>query len=341
MVFELTDSLKNDAVINDAIMRQSLHNLFLGYEEGNLLLSASQELLDFLYNGLNDTLSRRVINYLNNHINSHYDVLWKTKVVLENPNYDDHEIDICFFKQSSAIQPPIILCENLNDTKFYFALCREYFGDIYINTKNGRGGGGSSIADNLEDIINKCDRFCLCIVDSDVKYPGAPDGGTYAAIMNKNLPVLSTYCIFKLSVHEIENLIPIDFFCKHISDKRIKKVAIRLNSIDKQGDIIKYYDFKEGIKLIKIETDPDYYKFAEMIYNRLKKPSEIKGFDRYLPAIKKGLVFSPITPSALDYFIKTKIKPRFVYCDYLRTEWNEIRKHIVTFLCARQDDPIN
>ena len=346
MIFELTDSLINERVIESKTHRQSLHNLFLGYEEGNLILSMSPDLLDFLGGGLDDTLSKRVINRLQNSVLAHYDVLWQTKVVLENPDLDKHELSIDFFQKSSAIQPPILLCENLDDTRFYFALCEKYVGNDIINTKNGQGGGGSSIADSLEKIVNSKDKFCLCIVDSDVKYPGCGDGGTYVAILNKNLERHPSYEVFKLSVHEVENLIPISIISKYIKDKKNRVFSKRLMEVDNNGDILKYYDIKAGVKLSAIKRNAGYYQFASNLFERLKKRKDRQSFEEHLVVLDRNKideVFAPLCPSILDTFLNVDVRynERFVYCDYLREEWGKIKDIIVTFFCARQSDPIN
>lgn len=346
MVFELTDSLIDRSVLDSKSHRDSLHNLFLGFEEGNLILSLSPELLDFLDAGLDDTLSKRVINRLQHSVFAHYNVLWQTKVVLKNPNTDNHELSIDFFKNSSTIQPPTLLCENLNDTQFYFALCEEYFGVDYLNKKNARGGGGSSTADNLEQIVNNKDSFCLCIVDSDIKYPGSGNGGTYDAIVNKGLIPYPTYEVFKLFVHEIENLIPIEIIGKHIKKKDDRVFSKRLKAIDKGGDVLKYYDIKEGIKLSAINVLPGYYQFAKMVFDRLKKPTDHTSFEEYLADLSRkkiNQVFAPLNPGILDTFLALDLRyhKRFVYCDYLRDDWDKIKEVIVTFFCARPADPIN
>ena len=344
MVFELSDTLINEAVVNDTDKRRSLNNLFLGYEEGNLLLSASPELLDFLKERLDDSLSQRIINHLQHKVWGRYRVLWQIKVVLDNPDISNHEVSIDFFKQTSAIQPPIVLCENLDDTRFYFALCQEFFGELYINTENGQGGGGSSVADNLEHIVSNKDRFCLCIVDSDVKYKGAPDGGTFAAIQNKKLEPNPTFFVYKLHVHEIENLIPIEIIIPYVKEKSVQNFAQRLKTIDYNGDILFYYDIKDGISLKSIRANQDYYKFAEMIYQRLSKPSSHISFASYLSSIKNSnCVFDPLCPGVLTAFLhrNNHNKPRFIYCDYLRTEWALLKDYIVTFLCCRHYEPIN
>ena len=346
MVFELTDTLMNEAVVNDADRRRSLSNLFIGYEEGSLLLSASPELLDYLSENLKDSFSQRIINHLQHKVLAHFNVMWQTRVVLENPNVNNHEISIDFFRRSSSIQPPTVLCENLDDTKFYFSLCKEYFGEAYINTTNGRGAGGSSIADELEDIINKNDRFCLCIVDSDIKYPNAPVGGTFKSIINKHLVPSPTYAVCKLNVHEIENLIPIQEISPHIKDNGVRKFAGHLSRIDNQGDVLFYYDIKEGIKLSMIQGNPDYYSYASLIYHRLNPRTNQTAFNLYIQSLSsknKECVFPPLCPGALGAFLRRnpQRKHRFVYCDYLRNEWGRVKEHIVTFLCCRQNEPIN
>ena len=345
MVFELTDTLIDNNVLNHKVFRDALHNLFLGYEEGNLILSLSPDLLDFLDKGLTDTLSKRVIYKLQHSVFAHYDVLWQTKVVLDNPDTNNHELPIDFFKNSSAIQPPILLCENLDDTKFYFALCEEYYGINYLNTRNGQGGGGSSTADNFEQIVNKRDKICLCIVDSDIKFPGSDDGGTYGAIRNKNIEPYPSHSVYKLQVHEIENLIPIEIIRKHVNDENNRHFCKLLKSIDKNGDILHYYDFKDGIKLSAIRKHPKYYTFAQGIYDKLNGTSTSVSFEDYLKSLERKKcdhVFAPLCPGILDKFLSLDIKyhERYIYCDYLRAEWDRIKQIMVTFFCARQDVPL-
>lgn len=345
MVFELTDSLISDEIFTKADYRRSLYNLFLGFEEGNLLLSMSPRLLDFLDDErLDDSLSRRVVNYLQNRAMGHYEVLWQIRIVLKDPDSNNREIALPFFKNTSAIQPPILLCEHLNDTRFYFALCQEFFGVSFINTKNGQGAGGSAVAESLEQIVKGGDRFCLCIVDSDKKCADDIDGGTYKAILNKHLTPQPFYSVYKLNVHEIENLIPFCLIDSFIKEEQPRKFAKRLKLIDNNGDLLKYYDVKDGIKRIAIAKNPRFRSFAETVYNRLKKRSDKKTFDMFLSSIKDKTVFPHLCPGALDRFLEidtARSGPRFVYCDYLRDEWLSIKDYIVTFLCARSDDPIN
>jgi len=343
MVFELTDTLISDIVNDDYEIRMALSNLFYGYEEGTLLLSASPELLEYLYGVFDEQRIHRIINYLKKKALVEYDVLWQTKVVLKNADLSCHEVPISFFSKTSAIQPPYLLCENLRDTKFFIQLCKEYFYDKYINTKNTIGGGGSGVADCLESIVNRNDSFCLCIVDSDIKYPGAVDGGTYKAICEKHLCPNSTYYIYKLGAHEIENLIPINYICQNIKDKEARKFAKRLKDIDNNGDVLLFYDIKDGIQRKSIDADTKYKQFAQTIYNRLNGSHRTKSFDDYIYSKgKKTNIFPQLCPSILDTFINDKgVKAReFTYCEYLRVEWSMVRKLVITFLCSRQNNPI-
>ena len=152
--------------------------------------------------------------------------------------------------------------------------------------------------------------------------------------------------MFKLAVHEIENLIPIIIIGKHIKDPRERELSRRLMEVDNNGDVLKYYDIKEGIKLSAIRRKNGYYRFAKDLFERLKKPNDRQSFEGHLAILdrkKCDAVFAPLCPGILETILRIDVRynDRFAYCDYLREEWDRIREIIVTFFCARQTDPIN
>lgn len=319
-----------------------LRYLLQGYEEGNLILTASYELWDFFSPILLDDRCRKIIHYLEAHNSFTYPTMWNTIVVLQDADPLKHEIDITFFNHSSKIQPPILLCENLNDAKFYFKLCGFYLGKPdMINGTNLRGGGGASIAGELEQIVKENNTFVISIVDSDVKYPKCPDGGTYFAIKNKHLPESANMTVFKINVHEVENLIPFSFVRNHVKkDNKAAAFLKKLAQLQNRADIMRYYDIKLGICRSAIDGNPDYYDFAEMIFNSIASRKEKDGFIKYVKKIPaKGNVFPAIKKNLLDSFI---CSPNFSNIDYyLDSEYSNISNIVFTFLCSRVNDPIN
>lgn len=324
------------------VVFQGLSNLLKGYEEGNLVLMASYELCEFFVHVLKNERDKVVMNYLGNHNAFSYSTNWNTVVVIKDADPQKHEIEISFFDSTSKIQPPTLLCENLNDSQFYYKLCSYLSGNSEnINGKNIRGGGGSTLADELENIVLHNDSFCLAIVDSDEKYPNCPSGGTYKAVMDKTLDLGANNFIYKINVHEIENLVPSSYLlgCTR-KNKKSNRFVQKILSLSNKDEILKYYDIKDGISFSAIQSNPEYYAFAEMIYNSFLPKNHKEEFKNYLCKMKKtGYVFPSINSKLLEYFLN---KPDFSKSDYyLQQEYKNIKNIVFTFLCSRVDDPIN
>lgn len=155
----------------------------------------------------------------------------------------------------------IILAENVDDIKFYKIIGKHYtakynIGNIKIDFAD-RLGGGSTTSGILESIIAEEKNMCLCISDSDKKYPGDSAGDTLKKIMKTaedNKEKKYFWDVIPLEVHEIENLIPVNVLEEIQREKGVVMEGIGFvkflygKSVEGDSPYV-YYDFKNGIKL--------------------------------------------------------------------------------------------
>ena len=159
--------------------------------------------------------------------------------------------------------------------------------------------------------------------------------------MDKQLDLGVNNFIYKISVHEIENLVPSSYLlsCTR-KNKKANRFVRKILGLSNKAEIIKYYDIKEGISFSAIQSNHEYYAFAEMIFNSFLPKNHKEEFKKHLCKMKKsGFVFPSINSKLLEYFLD---KPDFSKGDYyLQREYNEITNYVFTILCSRVDDPIN
>lgn len=335
MVIELTDGLARFGCNQRKMLTTCLSNLFLGYYEGNIVLTASSALCRFIEanNLVEGERQQRALRHLLNNSGNIPDVLWHFKVVLGNPNILDYELSIDFFDATASIQPTSMLCENLDDIAFYIkqAKCFYPYGKMIVNRCHG---GGGTTYDVFNSLKNK-KLFCLVIVDSDVKFPGCRRGNTAERFMQNNTISKVNVKVKVLSVHEAENLVPISFMMAHSA--RIG--TIFLKKLEKRGLLhnLIYYDVKEGIIKEKTEQDSKYKKFAKELYEGVC-PNK-NGFDAYY-AHKKTTdnLFPKLNANMLNEYISNKAES--YHTDELEVYRKEIADLVYTFLCSRGADPI-
>ncbi|MCP4105818.1 MAG: hypothetical protein GY749_09820 [Desulfobacteraceae bacterium] len=156
--------------------------------------------------------------------------------------------DSCF------IQPAILLCEHENDCELYRKIAEASMkwsnkGKVTVRYEK-RGGGGSTTADPIyKNIQKECKRFCLCLCDSDWKYPGGPLGDTAKVLKRTDKPDEGLCECKVIEVREIENLIPTAMFSKVSNPDRIKCIEF-LEQLEKSpiAEARKFIDLKNGLK---------------------------------------------------------------------------------------------
>lgn len=346
MLLNLDDSLLEiDNTLKERVI-VCITNILIGFYEANFLVQASDEIYEFFEPLIDEDRASRALFYLKVNNSYAYDIepfniVYKDRkeVVVSN-----REISIFFFEKTISIQKAIILGENGNDVRYYTYMANIIFSHIPISF-DIRSGGGSTTSEVFANIQKQNNRFCLVIADSDMKYPDAPLGGTAKAIekvWNKKRVNLDVY---RLSVHEAENLLPLSFVKeKAKNNKNAMDFLKRIEKSDSFNKIWRCYDIKKGIKVEDIESSPDYYSFAEKVYSDAYGVKQ--SFEKYIYQLKfckREQVMPPIRSDVLDKFVHLKDEEKAKYSISLyKQECEEIAKRVVQFACCRSnDDPLN
>lgn len=346
MLLNLDDSLlETENTLKDRVI-VCVTNILIGFYEANILVQASDEIYDHYEPLIKDDRAMRALVYLKANNSYAYEIEPFNIVNKDLKNVDvlHKEISIFFFEQTISIQKAIILGENGNDVSYYIFMANVFFPNIRISCEK-MSGGGSTTSEIFAYIQKQNNRFCLVIADSDMKYPDAPLGGTAKAIekvWNKKRVHLDVY---RLSVHEAENLLPLSFVKeKAKNNKNAIDFFKRIEKSDSFNNIWRCYDIKKGIKVEDIESSADYYSFAEKVY--LEVYGVKQSFEKYISQLKfykRKQVMPPIRSDVLDLFVHLKDEEKMKYSIFLyQQECEEIAKKVIQFACSRpNDDPLN
>ncbi len=330
MLLELTDSLIGYSPEESESVKHSVFNLLNGFYEGTLYLMASPTFCDFFKRVLSDPISQSALHYLD--INSAVvpNVRYKLKVVLKSPDSSKNEVDYLFFSKSLSTQAPFFLCESFNDISFYKKLVYFYYPRASICSFD-ISGGGESIGEMFSRIQKK-QCFCLTIVDSDMRFPGAPLGKTAKKCKEKyiNKPPVGLYI---LKCHEVENLVPLDFLMNHSAhggNSFLKRIRATKNECD-----LRYYDFKNGIIKKDVEESSKLFLYFQKLFGKLYR----KNIDSYLKSKAPDDEILPrIRKDCLTCYLDNT--PKYLSSDYMDNDRKEIADIVFSFLCCRGQDPM-
>lgn len=334
MVFELTDELAKCPQSKRDALTVCISNLLLGYYEGNLYLIASSALCGYISanNLVEGARQKEALNHLLNNNGYRPDVLWHIRVVLENAEVEKHELDISFFGKTESIQPTFMLCENLEDIRFYLKQTKYYHPNSPMVVNEYHGGGGSTV--DVFKVLKRRNIVCLVILDSDIRFPGCEKGETASRCVNNYQNKCANIEVKVLPVHEAENLVPISFMLKN-TDVYGVRFLTRLKK-KKYTEVLVYYDVKEGISKEKTDEFQDYKKFAKIMYEKLNTRNK---FDAYYKILKKNdLVFPKLNKDMLSLYNSNSV---FGMNDELESYRKEIADLVYTFLCCRGAVPIH
>jgi hypothetical protein len=148
----------------------------------------------------------------------------------------------------SFVQKTFLLVENLADAKLYRILNKSTaIGSIPVDFE-AYPGGGNTTANALQHIA-ELNRMCVCIVDSDVRYPGGPHGETakkVVATSGKIAPSLTTHYV--LPVSSVENLIPLPTLERAIAEDAAQVARVKNLKSIYNDTFWPYFGLKRGIK---------------------------------------------------------------------------------------------
>jgi hypothetical protein len=153
---------------------------------------------------------------------------------------------------SGLLQKPYLLVENLDDAIFYRFVTTELAKDINLATNvvfEPCNGGGNTTGNVYRHIKDAGERLCVCIVDSDRRFPAAGFGDTASKVINSDRDSPSALTeSFVLPVCSIENLVPFEFLRKAYAQDPI--VSARLNTYQQHhlDEIWPFLQLKKEIK---------------------------------------------------------------------------------------------
>lgn len=156
---------------------------------------------------------------------------------------------------------PTLLCENLDDCRFHTLVGRLY------GRRNGladelvfdaRNGGGSTTAPVFQDLLMRGEVLCLCVVDSDLRYPGSRSEGDTARKARETYSAHQTP-IAELTVlpcREAENMIPAsvleDTYRRKGDASKVDAVPpICFFQSQAGGGMWRFVDLKEGLRVFE------------------------------------------------------------------------------------------
>lgn len=267
MLFNLRDSIFDN--IDEPEVFDLLVNVHLSYKNGSHLFyitrSQNDKIQDSNLNSQIKETFKRIMNesmklktFLQNSTLKVYIHFKERSHPLENII---NEIWICshYAVSNNILIPTIILSENQGDIEVYNYIAQYY--NKYISKENfginfsRRGGGGSTTKDELYNINIHDRKLCLCLSDTDKKYPTCNYGSTLKDLQAmQSVYGIPLTKIFIYEAHEIENLLPTHIIIKALQD--INPKDNRINSTKSIDDFLKkcndqriymYLDIKLGI----------------------------------------------------------------------------------------------
>lgn len=369
MLFYLTDSLIVDKG-NPLFMGiyKSVRNLTTQVVDGNHILTASFNVIKHFRYVFKDDL---VIGLYFNKLYQDFatagipsDLKFYIEVVKENPvcrNENGREIcqkTYTYYLNINASSMACLIGEDLNDTKFYehvlkWFICQKNAN--YFYSFHGIGGGGKN---TYRAILNELDsqHITICIIDTDKKYQqcSIETDSTYGNCINLVHSDVCEYKILPLDVHEIENLIPlnyIDLFDNwengDANDTRKKRAFDFLRN--NAEEILPYFDYKKGIKNDdSLRNNADYQMFAEKCYmTNLDFVNTEPSFQNFINGLpNKAEVYpnliggSGTLNGALD-MIDNNTCPQPELLEFQRNNWEVIGQNMLDWCIARMPEAIS
>ncbi|MCT4582490.1 MAG: hypothetical protein N4A35_13830 [Flavobacteriales bacterium] len=335
MWFKIHDSIldsineENGDIKRDILI--SIENLATSIREGKHLLSGKIEVLDFFstFSLISENARAVFIKLYHNYATSNYEDLLDEYITVYygDPIYDKgkYSLNILELKDSRYLNKSTLLTENLIDTRLFENIANKYLKHkginfISVNLKRD-AGGGSQTSVKYDEIIKTKEDICLCICDSDVKYPEGPFGETYkelCKVEQRNDSICSLYC---LEVRESENIIPDVIYCMNKS------------YINEDFKVLKsnypfFIDYKEGVtekKLKKCNKKSEYW-------NVLLRNVELPVYDNGTIIRGMGSKFLKNVGEILDDDYIHKLKRTIDTKKELRKKNKEIPENVISEL---------
>lgn len=369
MLFYLTDSLiveETDPLYKG--IYKAVHNLATQVVDGNHLLTASYAAICHFRNVFRADL---IIGLFFNDLYQNFatagvpaDLKFYIEIVKEQPTCRHEEgREICqklysYYLRIDACDKTYLIGEDLNDTLFYKHVLLWYIRQLNANYSyafHSMGGGGHNTYRAINNELSS-NHIVICIVDTDKKYATCPPetNGTYDNCANL---VHSTACEYKLlpiEVHEIENLVPLNYIDAFdnwtngdSNDARKKRAFDFLRN--NAEEILPYFDYKKGIQNNDMfRNSTDYREFAKKCYaandDMVKNEPDFEAFVAALPNKEKiypNLIGGSGTLTRTLILIESDACPQPILLDYQRNNWNMIGQSLLDWGIARKAEAIS
>ena len=276
------------------------------------------------------------------------------KQLTDNIQQTIYQITLTELAKSDITDRVNLLTENIEDSEFYKILGK-FYGKT-CNIKNctldfeKRMGGGSTIVKVFEDILKERQKACLCIVDSDQKFfnPSNPVIGNTMSNLKKIIDGKNEELWWKvlfLEVHEIENLIPIQWMEELTKDIQDAEQGISflkyLSTLEDEPSPVFFFDIKKGIKAeifhcsdVNDKDKMKHFQKNELFREYWKKYIDDFGID--IDVIHEGTVIHGICKDILVRVNENKNTLNNLYEieEYLRKNWMLIGRVVFSWTCV-------
>ena len=353
MILNITDELIDArSTLDDFYI--FIRNMMLAFSESKHMICISPRKVKDLLEDEEVIKNKEIfqtLNYYNNHakeqniinLKQYFNLVinivisTEKKTIIECIEY--RNIHYSKFLDSASIQKTVLLGEHSKDISVY-----KIFVEYYKNKKklenyklgySQKGGGGNSIKEEYKILYEDGNNFCLCLLDSDIRFPRQTKYGQtaqqvvdYQKSQNNNNYKVEYYV---LSVLELENHLPKGFYINKYNAKSHIFITIE-NIIKKDSDFRKYFDFKSGI----------------VCKATLNEQTKTFGCDRgylkdYLcPLVEEFKIFKEsktmldgFSQKILEDFLEYKLEEIIDFVDddpHVKDYWLEIGKYIASYI---------
>jgi hypothetical protein len=287
MIFEITEELVS---AKDKNFIKCLDNIFLGFIEGNHLIYMKPKVHTLILENYNEEIDNRLRNnlisfeenfmreskMLLDHISDIIRIIptSEKEIILKEKYYNVRNLHTSRFLFSSKIQKCTLLGENEEDSFIYKIMAEEYIktkelSNISIVLKP-ENGGGNTTSPVFINKIKRDDEICLCILDSDKKFPNDSSLGATANRLkreSKDIFNLKYNYYIEERCRELENILPEGFYYKkYFPDINKRSIFNKLDILyEINHDFIYFLDMKDGLKHYTIRTEKDWNQACKLV----------------------------------------------------------------------------
>lgn len=368
MLFYLTDSLiveKNNPLYKG--IYKAVHNLATQVVDGNHLLTASYATIKHFRKIFQ---SDPIIGLFFNNLFQNFatigipaDLKFYIEIVKEQPTCRNEDgRDICqkqysYYLDIDVCNKTTLIGEDLNDTKFYKHVLVWYIRQLHANYSfafHEIGGGGKNTYRAINNELSSR-HIVISIIDTDKKYTNCPpeENGTYYNCIHLIGSTACEYRLLPLEVHEVENLVPLNYIdlfdvwaVGKPNDARKKRAFDFLKS--NSEEILPFFDYKKGIKYDEMfRGTEEYQKLAKKCYvvneDMVRKEPSFENFIAGLNDKKEiypNLIGGSGTLTRALTLIDSASCPQPVLLEFQRHNWNLIGQNLLDWGIARKAEAI-